>query len=340
MEAAGRSNGAHSPARRRLAGRAGAAAAGLVALAALAAGGARPAAEFRCALLLAGPENDEGWNQSAYEGLQLIERRLDADVRKVRASSATQIEQALTGAAQQGFHFVYGHGFEFNAPAARVAAAWPEVRFATAGGPKSAGNLASIVLRTEEAAWQLGILAAHLSRSGIVSSLHGEAYEPVKRVAAAFAAGGRSVKPDLTVLEAYLGSWDDVALAKERALAHASAGADLFFQNADAAGAGVFEACRARGALAFGCNRDQSPKAPDVILASAVADIPDLLLMLATEARDGTFQGGVRSFGLREGKVRVVYNRALESRVPAAAKRAMERAAAAIVRGELSVGGP
>jgi basic membrane lipoprotein Med (substrate-binding protein (PBP1-ABC) superfamily) len=301
--------------------------------------GRTPKAPLRFALLLAGPENDEGWNQSAYEGLELIQKKLGADCRKLRASSATQIEQALTGAAQQGFDFVYGHGFEFNSPAAKVAAAWPEVKFSTSGGPSSAKNLATVVLRTEEAAWELGILAAHLTKTNVVSSLHGEAYEPVKRVAAAFAAAVRSVKPDAKVLESYLGSWDDVALAKERALAHASAGADVFFQNADAAGAGVFEAARAKGGLAFGCNRDQAKKAPDVIVASAVADIPELLLALATEVRDGKFEGGARSFGMKEGKVRVVFNPAFESKVPDEAKKAMAAATDAILKGELRIGG-
>ncbi len=297
-------------------------------------------AALSVALLLAGPENDEGWNQSAFEGLQRIEHELGAKVRKVTARNATEIEQALTAAAQQGFTLVYGHGFEFNAPAAKVAAAFPEVSFATSGGTQSGANLATIVLRSEEAAWQLGILAAHLTRTGTLSSLHGEAFEPVKRVAAAFAAGARSVKPDVRVLEEYLGSWENSVLAKEKALAHAAAGADLFFQNADAAGAGIFEACRARGLLAFGCNRDQTSKAPDVIVASAVAEIPELLVALAIEARDGRFKGGARSFGTAEGAVRVAFNPKLAERVPAAARTAMEAAAAAIARGELRVGAP
>lgn len=294
-------------------------------------GGAR----LRVALLLPGAENDEGWNQSAFEGLTLIERELGAEVRKIRASTSSQIEQALEEAAARGFDLVHGHGAEFNAAAARVAARHPGVAFSTAGGVEHAPNLAVVELRLEEAAWQLGILAAHLTRSGTLSSLHGWAYEPVKRVATAFAAGARSVRPELAVLEDYLGSWDDAALAKERALAHAAAGADVFFQNCDAAGAGIFEACRARGALAFGCNRDQSAKAPDVIVASAVADIPELLLGLAREVGAGRFEGGRRSFGTSEGKVRVQLNPALAGRVPEAAREAMAAAEAAIRRGDL-----
>jgi len=287
------------------------------------------------ALLLAGPENDEGWNQSAFEGLQKIEKELGARVRKVTARTSAQIEAALTEAAQQHFDLVYGHGFEFNAPAAKVAAAWPEVRFATSGGKATAANLATVEPRTFEAGYALGVLAAHLTKTKVLSSLHGEAYEPVKHTAAAFAAGARSVLPDVKILEEYLGSWEDVALAKEKALAHASAGADLFFQNCDAAGAGVFEACRQKGALAFGCNRDQSAKAPDVIVASAVGDIPKILLSLATEVRDGRFTGGPRSFGMAEQEVRVVFNEKLAAKVPPAARTAVEAACAAITRGEV-----
>ncbi|MBM4014628.1 MAG: BMP family ABC transporter substrate-binding protein [Planctomycetes bacterium] len=309
---------------------------------ALAACGADPPPpdRFQVALLLAGPENDEGWNQSAFEGLQRIERELGAEVRKLRARDATAIEQAFAAAAANGCDLVVGHGFEFNAPAARIAAAHPQVRFATSGGTESGPNLASVSLRIEEVTFQLGILAAHLSRSGVVSSLHGEAYEPVKRAAAAFAAGARAVNPAIVLHEEYLGTWEDAVLAKEKALAHASRGADVFFQNADAAGAGIFEACRAKGALAFGCNRDQAGKAPDVIVASAVGDTAALLLELAKETQSGTFRGGVRTFGLAEGSLRVAFNPALAARVPAAARTAIDDAARRIRSGELVVSAP
>jgi basic membrane lipoprotein Med (substrate-binding protein (PBP1-ABC) superfamily) len=125
-----------------------------------------------------------------------------------------------------------------------------------------------------------------------------------------------------------------VALA-EKALAHAAAGADVFFQNCDAAGAGVFEACRQKGTFAIGCNGDQSAKAPGVIVASAVSDIPKILLGLATEVKEGRFRGGARSFGMKEQEVRVVFNEALRAKVPAEARAAVEAACAAIARGDL-----
>ena len=295
-------------------------------------------AQFRVALLLAGPENDEGWNQAAYEGLERIRDELGAEVRKVRAAAPGEIQRSMERAAEDGFDLVIGHGFEFNEPAARLAPRFPQTAFVTTGGHEHADNLATIVLRMEEASYLLGVLAAHLSDSGIVSALSGERFEPVVRVVRGLRAGLQSVREDGKVLEEYLGSWEDSVLAKEKALAHADAGADLLFQNADAAGIGVFEAARARGLLAFGCNRDQSGKAPDVILASAVGDIPGTLLDLAREALGGEFTGGERSMGMREGRVWVVVHPGFEDRLPPSVQAAMDQAKAAIVEGSLRPG--
>lgn len=284
------------------------------------------ASTFSVALLLAGPENDEGWNQSAYEGLIRIRDELGARTRKVTARTRTEIEQALERAAEEGFDLVIGHGFEFNAPAFEIAQAYPEVHFVTTGGTESRDNLATVVLRLEEASYALGVLAGHLTRTHKLSALSGEEFEPVKRVVEGFRQGLQSVDPEAVVLEEYLGSWEDSALAKEKALAHAEAGADVFFQNVDAAGIGVFEACRARGFLAFGCNRDQSSKAPEVIVASAVADISEVLADLAREVAAGEFRGGLRSFGAADGKVRVTFNPKLQDRVTGEARAAVEEA--------------
>ena len=137
---------------------------------------------FSVVLLLAGPENDGGWNQAAYEGLQLVRERLGARTRKITARTRSEIEFALTRAAEEGADLVIGHGFEFNEPAAQAARAWPEVAFVTMGGLHSSANLATVVLRLEEAAFQLGVLAAHATETGTLSAISGAEFEPVRRV--------------------------------------------------------------------------------------------------------------------------------------------------------------
>ena len=82
----------------------------------------------------------------------------------------------------------------------------------------------------------------------------------------------------------------------EAALAQVSAGADLLFHNADAAGLGVFQAAVQSHIYALGANGDQNAVAPENVLASAVTHIPKAFERIATQIRSGEFQGGMLEY--------------------------------------------
>ena len=126
------------------------------------------------------------------------------------------------------------------------------------------------------------------------------------------------MRPNGRLLISFTGSFDDVGAAKEAALAQVSAGADLLFHNADAAGLGVFQAARQSHIYAFGANRNQNDVAPDTILASAVTFIPKAFLRIATEIKANNFKGGMIEYGMKDGMVEVVYNPRLGAKIPAA----------------------
>src|SRR5690606_24014353 len=103
----------------------------------------------------------------------------------------------------------------------------------------------------------------------VIGAIAGTELVPVRRSFEAFAAGARSVKPDIQVLTSYVGNWDDASAGKEQALAQIGRGADVIFGNADAAGLGIFQAARERGGVRIiGANSDQTPVAPEVVLGS------------------------------------------------------------------------
>ena len=92
-----------------------------------------------------------------------------------------------------------------------------------------------------------------------------------------------------------------------------AAGADVIYQNVDAAAIGVFQAVQARNnsgktTYAFGCNSNQNAVAPDVILGSVVMDIPRAYLDLVKEAAAGKLAGGPAKLGLKGGYVDLVLN--------------------------------
>jgi len=273
---------------------------------------------FRVALLTPGPISDQSWNAAAYEGLSRIRDSLGADVRHVQTRTPAEFEENYRQYGTSGFSLVIGHGFEFQDAAQRVAPSFPRTIFATTGGTGTAANVAALSFAFDEPSYLAGIAAAATTRSKVLAVIGGTELPPVRASFDAFTAGAKSVDPSITVLTAYLGSWEDAGAGKEQALALIARRADVIFQNADAAGQGIFQAVReSRGVWIVGSNADQNAVAPDVTLGSVVIDIPHAFLLLAQEVKDARFSARVIRFATASDVVRWVPNPAVPA-LPAA----------------------
>jgi basic membrane lipoprotein Med (substrate-binding protein (PBP1-ABC) superfamily) len=293
---------------------------------------------FQVALVTPGPVSDAGWNAAAYAGLERIGSELGAVTAHMEASNPAQFEESFRDFAQRGSALVFGHGFEFQDAAATVGAEFPGSVFVVTSGLTTADNVAGLVFRLEEAAYLAGVMAAEVSASGITGTVGGMEIPPVRLVFDGFKRGFLDTRSDGQVKEVFLGSWEDVAGARQATLSLIAQGADVVIHNADAAGLGVFQACRERRVLALGTNRDQAPVAPDVVLASAVMDIPDAMTRIAREVRDRTFAGGkVYTFDLASGVVELVINPQLENRLSPQTRAAIEDARTRLLNGEIEL---
>ena len=222
--------------------------------------------------------------------------------------------------AGQGFDVVLAHGFEFTEAAMRVGEEFSGCAFVVTSGAATRENVSSIKFVIEEPAYLAGMLAASISPNGRIGVVGGMEIPPVKRAFDAFGDGAREVRKDAEVVVSWLGSWEDVAAARQAALALLDQGADLLFHNADAAGLGVFLAAEERGVLAIGCNKDQAHVRPQTVVASVVLDVPEAFVRVATEVRDGRHVGREHVYDLASGVVDLVYNPRLSSRVSTVAR--------------------
>jgi basic membrane lipoprotein Med (substrate-binding protein (PBP1-ABC) superfamily) len=145
------------------------------------------------------------------------------------------------------------------------------------------------------------------------------------------------VDPEFRVTTSYVGNWEDVGAAKEAASALVQQGADFLFHNADAAGLGVFRAAQERNVLAFGATKNQNKVAPDVVLASAVIDIPRAFVTVAEEVKDGHFVARVEKLGMKEGVISLQINPKLADRIPPDVLARIEAARGQIIDGERTV---
>jgi basic membrane lipoprotein Med (substrate-binding protein (PBP1-ABC) superfamily) len=281
------------------------------------------AATLKVALLTPGPVSDAGWNAAAYEGLQLIKTKLSADTALVQTKSPADFDDAFRDFASRGFDLIFAHGFEYTDSALEVARSFPNTYFVVSSGSESSKNVASVTFNVDQATYVEGVLAAGVSKTGVVGAVGGIELPSIKLFFEGFKRGFLAEQPKGRILISYTGNFDDVGAAKEAALAQIGQGADVLIHNADAAGLGVFLAAAQGHAYAFGVFNNQNNVAPDVVLASAVTSTPLAFLKIATEVRDKNFHPGMLEFGMQDGMVSVVFNPKLESRIP---KTALDRA--------------
>jgi basic membrane lipoprotein Med (substrate-binding protein (PBP1-ABC) superfamily) len=319
--------------------RAGAAAAGAAAAGAPGAPGAAAgggAGGFRVALLTPGPISDQSWNGGAYAGLMAIRDSLGARVSHIQTKTPAEFEENFRQYGEQGYSLVFGHGFEFQDAALRVGPRYPRTLYVTTSGSSTGANVSGMTFSFEEPSYLAGVLAGRMTKTNTVGVIGGTELPPVKASFAAFAAGARAANPRVRVLSAFIGNWDDVSAGKEQALAQIGRGADVLFQNADAAGLGVFQAARERGNVyVVGSNANQNGVAPEVTLGSVVIDLPRAFLRVAREVKAGAFRPQVVRLGLDTRVVTLVLNPALQGRIPADVRTQIDTTERAIEAGTL-----
>lgn len=256
--------------------------------------------------------NDNGWNAIAYEGLQRIHQELGAEISHQETKTPSEFEEGFRSYGAKGFDLAFGHGFEFQDAALKAGRQYPKTVFITTSGSSVAPNVSPMVFQLEQATYLLGIIAARESKTGKGGVVGGIKLPSIASTFLAFRAGAKSVNPKFEVKEIYTGNFDDAGAAKLATLSLINAGCDFIFHQANEAGRGVFQACSERKVRCFGSNKNQNDLAPDVILASAVLDMPSAFVYMARTVRDHRFQPHVYWLGMREGIVSLAWNARLK----------------------------
>jgi len=266
---------------------------------------------FRVALVTPGSIADAAWNSGAYAGLLAIRDSLGAQVSQIEARTPAEQAEALRTYARQGYRLVFGHGFEFQDPAERIAAESPGTIFVVTSGVRvaSTGNVVPLWFGIEEATYLAGMAAGSLTRTSKIGFVGGMELPPIVRGYEGWLNGAHAVNPRIDSRITWLNTFDDVAAGREAALAMIRSGVDMLHHNADQAALGLFQAAKeSPGVYAFGANLDQRDLAPERVLGSVVIDLPRALLAIAREVRENRFTPRVERFGLEGGVIRYEAN--------------------------------
>ena len=292
---------------------------------------------LKVALLTPGPISDQSWNGGAYQGLMRIQtasaRRSATSKRKLPLNSRIIFGSTEPRATRSSS----ATGSSSRTPQSASRRSFRRRSIVTTSGTTAGPNLAGMAFGFADASYLAGILAASVTKTNKLGVIGGTELPPVVESFRAFQKGAREVNPSIEIVTSYIGNWDDVSAGKEQALAQISHGVDVIFQNADAAGLGVFQAARERkSALVIGSNSNQNGVAPDVTLGSVVIDLPLAFLTIAKQVKAGTFKPGVIELGESSHVVMLVLNPSLAQRIPPAARTRIDSLQAKMLAGQFT----
>ena len=288
---------------------------------------------LKVALLLSGAANDQGWNQTAYEGAQKACEKYGYELAYTENLEVADISAAFADYASAGYDVVIGHGYEFGDPALEVAETYPDTKFICTEADASADNVASYVMACEQTAYVEGIIAASTSESGKLGAIGPIPGDSLVKIINGYEDGAKSVNPDIEVQTAWTNSFVDTQLAQEAAKAMIDNGVDVIKHCANACGNGAMTAAVEAGIWCQGDSYDQSSLAPDNILDSAIYNLDVVIDTALGSVADGSFEGDVYNLGMADGAVEVLLSDNLSDDVKATAQDAIDK----IISGELDV---
>jgi len=270
-------------------------------------------AQFRVAAVMPSATNDLAFSQSMYDALVSIQNEMGKDNFEFVYVDGTYIVDDAAAAirdwASEGYDLVIAHGSQYGSSLEEIAPDFPDVSFAwgTAGNTFGLDNVYAYEANSEEGGYVLGVIAAALSKSGILGVVGPIEVGDAKLYVDGFKAGALAQNADAKVNVNYIGSFSDVALATEAAKTHISAGADALTGSAQMVVGAVGVAQKA-GVLWFGTQANQTELAPDIVVANQVYDWTVILKPMIANIQSGQLGGEAYAINLKNKGLLIEYN--------------------------------
>ena len=252
---------------------------------------------FRIAALMPSATNDLAFSQSMYDALVAIQEELGEEAFEFTVQDSTYIVDdaavALRDWAASGdFQLVIAHGSQFGPIVEELAAEFTDVSFAWGTRQDTFGmdNVYSYAAASDEGGYFNGVLAAHLTETGVVGLVGPIEVGDGKLYADGFANGVASVDEDIDVNIVFIGSFSDVPLATEAAETHIANGADVLTGTAQMV-VGPIAVAVANDVLWFGSDASQDELSEDIGVAFQIYRWDVLLLDMISNIKDGILGG-------------------------------------------------
>jgi len=252
------------------------------------------------------PVADTGWVHQHDEGRKAVDAAFGSKVKTTVVENVPEgadAERVIRDLAQQGNKLIFTPSFGYMEPTLKVARDFPDVKFESVTGYKTAPNVATVNARYYEGRYLAGVLAGRMTSTNIAGYVAGFPIPEVLQGINAFTLGMQSVNPKAQVRVVWLNAWFDPPRERDAAMS-------LFNQNADVvafhtASDAVMRVAQERGKMAVAYHSDMSQAAPDAQIAAVTHHWDDYYKRRTQAVLDGSWKSGSLWGGVKERMVRI-----------------------------------
>lgn len=244
---------------------------------------------------------DEGgyYNQMGLKGLQQAQADFGVSFDYELPGTDTDFAPCLRTFAETGrYALVMTMSFGASAGLNRVAAEYPEQKFAAFDAHADRPNVANYASEPRGVSFLAGTIVAQLSETGKVGALFGTESAGYWQWVASYIAGVRHVAPEIEVFWEFLSHWSPTPAEGEAAAYRLyDQGVDIIMAHLDTGDSGVFAAARARDGYVLGFNGERHLD-PDRVLFDVTRHLEVCVYDAIERVVQGKFEAGVARWGM------------------------------------------
>jgi len=308
-----------------------------------------------------GGVNDKSFNQSAWDGAQKGAKEFGYDVKYIESKQPTDYEKNIDQFATEKYDVIITVGFLMGDATAVKALQYPNIKFAIIDNAyyptkgvaycddtkkdcyaESLKNVTSLMFQEDQVGFLAGVLAAGMSKSGVVCSVAGMEIPPVQRFVIGYQNGAKWMKPDIkTPLNVYIPSFTDPPKGKETGQSMIGQGCDVIFGVGGNTGNGGLLAAKEKGLMAIGVDVDQYntyPEVKDALISSAAKNVDAAVYNYLKTVKDGSVKAGIMTANLSNGGIGLAPYHDWDSKIPQAVKDKVKEATDGLKSGTLQTG--
>ncbi len=263
--------------------------------------GASAADKLKVGFIYLGPVGDLGWTYQHDLGRLAMLKEFGDKVETTfleNVSEGPDSERSIEQLARAGNKLIFTTSFGYMEPTLKVAKKYPNVHFEHATGYKRNANMSTYSGRFYEGRYIQGIIAAKMSKSGVLGYI---ASFPIPEVISGINAtmlGAQTINPNIKVKIIWANTWFDPGKEADAAKALLDQGADIIMQHTDSPAA--MQVAAERGKLAFGQDSEMIKFGPKAQLTSIMDNWAPYYIARVKAELDGTWKsedewGGLKS---------------------------------------------